>query len=177
MRPTGLLSPVVLGVVGACLLAGCGAGHESNSNSNSGSGSGSSGTASSAYCRQLDAAKSDFASLDAKDPDFSKLNDAIARFHTIAAAAPPAVASDWKTLDEAFSTLQKAFADAGISMKDLAAITRGQVPDGMTQTELLSLGSTLQSTVGAMDNAKITAAGNHIEKHAKSVCHVDLTKG
>src|SRR4051794_24933151 len=121
MRVTVILSTMVLATG---LVAGCGSGGDKGSSGSSGK----AGASSSGYCADLKAAKADFSSLNADTPDFSKLNDAIKTFHELAGEAPAAVADDWKTLDDAFSTLEKALDDAGISMDDLAAITRGEMP-------------------------------------------------
>ena len=167
MRVTVILSTIVLATG---LVAGCGGGGDKDS---SGAKAGSS---SSGYCADLKAAKADFSTLNADTPDFSKLNDAIKTFHELADEAPSAVADDWKTLDHAFSTLQKALDDAGISMDDLAAITRGEMPKGMTQADLAALGPKLQSSFGDLDQDAVKKAGDNVEKHATSVCHVDLNK-
>ncbi|MBW8749971.1 MAG: hypothetical protein JF565_00915 [Propionibacteriales bacterium] len=167
MRVTVILSTVVLG---AGLLAGCG-----SSGDKAGSGD-KGGSSASGYCKDLKAAQSDFTTLNSDTPDFTKLDDAIKTFHKLADEAPSAVDDDWKTLDNAFSTLTKALDDAGISMDDLAKITSGQMPEGMTQDDLAALGPKLQSTFGSLDQDAVKKAGQNVEKHAKSVCKVDLTK-
>ena len=167
MRTTAVLSSAVLATA---LLAGCGSSGDSGK---SGSESSSSGD----YCQQLKAAKKDFSSLNGTTPDFAKFDQAIATFHKLAGDAPSAVAGDWETLDGAFTTLQKDLAAAGLSLKDLGPITKGQMPPGMTQADLAALGPKLQATFAKLDDPRFTTAGKNIEKHAKSVCHVDLTKG
>jgi hypothetical protein len=165
MRVTVILSTMVL-TTG--LVAGCGGGGDKDS---AGQKAGSSG---SGYCADLEAAKADFSTLNSDSPDFTKLDDAITTFHELAGEAPSAVADDWKTLDNAFTTLEKALDDAGITMADLGAITRGEMPEGMTQADLAALGPKLQSTFGNLDQDAVKKAGDNVEKHAKSVCHVDL---
>jgi hypothetical protein len=167
MRVTVILSTVVLG---AGLLAGCG-----GSGDKAGSGD-KGGSSASGYCKDLKAAQSDFTTLNSDTPDFSKLDDAIKTFHKLADEAPSAVHDDWKTLDDAFSSVTKALDDAGISMDDLAKITSGQMPEGMTQDDLAALGPKLQSTFSNLDQDAVKKAGENVEKHAKSVCKVDLTK-
>ena len=162
MRTTAVLSSAVLATA---LLAGCGSSGDSGKTAGSGG-----------YCSDLKAAQSDFASLNGATPDFAKVSDAIATFHELADSAPPAVAQDWKTLDGGFSTLQNDLAAAGISLKDLGPMIKGQMPPGMSQADLAKLGPKLQATFAKLDDPKFTAAGKNIEKHAKSVCHVDLTK-
>jgi hypothetical protein len=163
MRVTVVLSSLALGL---SLVAGCG----------SGGGDDSSGSQDGGYCQDLKAAKSDFASLGSGSPDVGAFGDAIKTFHHLADEAPPAVADDWKTLDEAFTTLESDLEDAGLTMKDLGAITQGQLPDGMTQADLADLGPKLEETFGKLDDPKFEEASTAIEKHAKSTCHVDLTK-
>jgi hypothetical protein len=172
MRVTVILSTVVLG---AGLLAGCGGSGDKAGSGDKG-GSSASGSSASGYCKDLKAAQSDFTTLNSDSPDFSKLDDAIKTFHKLADEAPSAVDDDWKTLDNAFSTLTKALDDAGISMDDLAKITSGQMPEGMTQDDLAALGPKLQSTFSNLDQDAVKKAGENVEKHAKSVCKVDLTK-
>jgi hypothetical protein len=169
MRLTVILSTVVL-TTG--LVAGCGGGGGGDKASSGDKGGSSASTGD--YCKDLKAAKSDFATLNADTPDFGKLDDAISTFHQLAGEAPSAVSDDWKTLDGAFATLQKALKDAGISMDDLAAITRGEMPAGMSQADLTALGPKLESSFSDLDQDAVKTAGDNVEKHAKSVCHVDL---
>jgi len=145
--------------VGSGLLAGCG-GEDS---------------ATSTYCKDLKAAKADFASLDTSAPDFDKFDEVIATFHKLAKDAPPAVEKEWKTLDSGLSTLQKDLADAGLSLADLAPISRGELPKGMTQDELSALAPKLQATFAKLEDSSFQTASKKIEKHAKTACDIDLT--
>jgi hypothetical protein len=156
-------TPAVLAtlVLGASLVAGCGGGGDSSSTDT--------------YCKELKQAKADFSSLGSGSPDFSKFDDVIATFHKLAGDAPSDVSSEWKTLDGALSTLQKDLDDAGISAKDLGPIAQGQLPPGMTQQDLATLGPKLQAAFGKLDDPKFKTASDKIEKHAKSECDVDLS--
>jgi hypothetical protein len=113
MRTTAIMSAVVLS---AGLVAGCGGGGD-------GSSSGSSD-----YCKDLKAAKADFGSLDSSSPDFDKFDDALNRFHELADEAPSDVDADWKKLDGALTTLEKALDDAGLTVEDLGKISSCQLP-------------------------------------------------
>jgi hypothetical protein len=158
-RTLAALSTVVLS---AGLLAGCGGGSSSSS---------------STYCKELKAAKADFGSLGSGSADFSKFDQVIATFHKLAGDAPAAVSSEWKTLDGALATLQKDLDAAGLPLKDLGAISQGQMPPGMTQSDLAALAPKLQTAFGKLDDPKFKKASDTIEKHAKSECHVTLSSG
>lgn len=165
MRTTAVLTAAVLATA---VLTGCG------SNGDNGK---SAGSSSGGYCQELKAAKADFSSLNGAAPDFAKFDQAIATFHKLAGDAPSAVADDWKTLDGAFTTLQADLKADGISLSDLAPLMKGQLPPGMSQADAAALAPKLQGTFAKLDDPKYTQAGTAIEKHAKTVCHVDLTKG
>jgi hypothetical protein len=164
MRTTTAIVSTVL--LSAGLLAGCGS---------SDGDSKSSGNSSGDYCKQLKAAKSDFASFDSSTPNFDKLDNAIATFHKLADDAPPAVDEDWKTLDGALTSMEKALSEAGLKLEDLSAITAGNLPEGMTTEELQSIGPKLQTAFSGLDTDKVKKASDNIEKHAKSECGVDLS--
>lgn len=156
-RSLAILSTIALS---ASLLAGCGGGSSSSSGDT--------------YCKELKAAKADFSSLGSGSADFSKFDQVIATFHKLAGDAPSEVSAEWKTLDGALSTLQKDLADAGLPLKDLGPITQGQMPPGMTQSDLASLAPKLQAAFAKLDDPKFKKASDKIEKHAKSQCHVTL---
>jgi hypothetical protein len=59
------------------------------------------------YCSELKSDKAFFGTLDGSDPDLSKLDEVFTRMHTLADEAPAEVAADWKTLDGAFTTIEK----------------------------------------------------------------------
>jgi predicted small secreted protein len=155
MRTTAIMSAVVLS---AGLVAGCGGGGD-------GSSSGSSD-----YCKDLKAAKADFGSLDSSSPDFDKFDDALNRFHELADEAPSDVDADWKKLDGALTTLEKALDDAGLTVEDLGKISSGQLPEGVSQEDLTELAPKLQNAFGP----DVEKASDAITKHAKSKCGVDL---
>jgi hypothetical protein len=160
MRTTVILSSVVLA---ASLVAGCG--------SSGDGGSSSSGS----YCKDLKKAKDTFDTLDGSSPDLNKFDDAIATLHKLADEAPSKIDKDWKALDGALTTMEKALADAGLKASDLGKITAGQLPDGMTAEELQASVPKLQAAFSGMDTQKVKDATSAIEKHAKSTCKVDLT--
>jgi hypothetical protein len=157
MRATAVLSTLVLST---SLLAGCGGGG---------------GNSTDAYCKDLKAAKADFAALGSTSPDFDAFSKAINTFHKLAGKAPSEVSADWKTLDGAFTTLEKDLKDAGLTLSDLGKITQGQVPDGMTADDLQKVTPKLQAIFTKLDNDKFKKAGDAIEKHAKKECNVDLS--
>jgi hypothetical protein len=129
------------------------------------------GSESSAYCKDLKADKSYFDSFGGSSPDVSKLDEAFKRMHDLAGEAPDAVSKDWKVIDDALTTVDKALKDAGVSFKDLAKLQQGQTPAGVDLTKLQALAPKLQS-LGGSDFSKASKA---IEKNAKSDCKVNLS--
>jgi predicted small secreted protein len=172
MRVTVIVSTIVLS---AGLLAGCGS-SEGNDKAGADKSTDDKGSSAGGYCAELKDAKADFGTLESDSPDFSKFDDAIARFHELADGAPSAVAEDWKTLDSALSAMEKALADAGLKIEDLAAITAGNLPEGMTAEDVQALGPKLQTAFSGLETDEVEKAGDAIEKHAKSECGVDLSK-
>ncbi|MEO6470738.1 MAG: hypothetical protein ABIR57_02775 [Aeromicrobium sp.] len=130
---------------------------------------GASDNSSSAYCGDIKKADKDFSSL--STGDYSKLDSAFATFHKLADEAPSKIADDWKILDGAITTMQKAFADAGIKFSDLGELQQGKVPEGVDVKKLTQLSTTLSK----FNDAKFKTASDNISKHAKSVCKVDIT--
>lgn len=178
MRTTAIITTVLLS---ASLVAGCGssgdkAGDKASSGHKATDGKSSASTSSGDYCAQLKSAKSDFDAFKSDSPDFTKFDEAIARFHTLADSAPPEVAGDWKTVDDALAAMEKALASAGLSMKDIAAISSGKMPAGMTPAQLQAIGPKLQKAMSGLDTDAAQKAGDAIEKHAKSKCGVDLNE-
>jgi hypothetical protein len=164
----GDIMKLSLALAGAALLAGtltaCGGGDGSSG----GSGGSASGGSGSDYCKDLKSASATFGSLSSGDT--SKLDDAFATFHKLAGEAPGAIKDDWKTLDSAISTIQKALADAGLKFSDLDKIQAGQVPEGFDPTKLAGLATQFTK----LNDANFTKASKAIETHAKSTCKVTL---
>jgi hypothetical protein len=129
--------------------------------------------ASSAYCKDLKSDKAYFDTFSSSSPDFSKLDEALKRFHSLAGEAPDDVADDWKVIDNAFGTVEKALEDAGVKLSDLPKMLQGQIPPGADPQKLAALGPKLQ----ALSGAKFDKAGKAIEKHAKDTCNVKLGLG
>jgi hypothetical protein len=129
------------------------------------------GSQSSAYCKDLKSDKAYFANFSGSNPDISKLDEAFRRMHTLASESPDAVSKDWKTIDSALTTIDKALKEAGINFSDLAKLQKGQTPAGVDLSKLQALAPKLQSLGGA----NFSKASKAIEKNAKSDCKVDLT--
>jgi hypothetical protein len=157
MRINVLIGSTAL-VLAASALAGCG----SQGNSDSG--------ASGDYCSQLKADKAYFSGLSGSNQNIGNLEEMFKRVHSLAAAAPSDVASDWKTLDTAVTTMENAFKEAGIKPSDLASMQQGQMPQGADMQKLQALGTKLQS----LSNSDFTSAAQAIAKNAKDTCGVDL---
>jgi hypothetical protein len=159
MRTAVLLSTVLLST---SLLAGCGSSGDSPS--------------SSGYCKDLKAAANDFGFLTSDAPDYSHFADAVATIHGIAKEAPARVSAPWKTIDDLLYTLEKAMADAGISMKEFGALTQGTMPSGMTAEQMQQLAPKLEAALAEVDNEDLNKAGDLVTKDAKTNCHIDITQ-
>jgi hypothetical protein len=127
--------------------------------------------ADSAYCKELKSDKAYFESFSSNNPNFSKIDEAFDRMHSLADKAPDEVADDWKVLDEAFTSITKALKDAGISFADIGKMQQGQMPKGANPKKLAALAPKLQK----LTNAKFDKASKAIEKHAKATCKVSIT--
>ena len=159
MRVNVVIGSMTLGLT-ATLLAACGGGGSSSSSSGS-------------YCDELKSDKTYFESLSGSNADLSKLDTVFEKFHTLAAKAPANVSADWKTLDDAVTTLQNALKAAGIKPSDLAAMQNGQVPQGVDLQKLQALAPKLQ----ALNSSDVSQAADKIAADAKKSCGVDLTSG
>ncbi len=157
MRVNVVIGSMTLGLT-ATLLAACGGGGGSSSSSGS-------------YCDELKSDKAYFESLSGSNADVSKLDTVFAKVHTLADKAPDNVSADWKTLDNAITTLENALKAAGIKPSDLAAMQNGQVPKGVDLQKLQALAPKLQ----ALSSSDVSAAADKIAADAKKSCGVDLT--
>ena len=157
MRINVVIGSMALGLT-ATLLAACGGG---------GGGSSSSGS----YCDELKSDKTYFESLSGSNADVSKLDTVFEKVHTLADKAPDNVSAEWKTLDNAITTLQDALKAAGIKPSDLAALQKGQVPQGVDIAKLQALAPKLQ----ALNSSDVSDAADKIAADAKKSCGVDLT--
>lgn len=126
------------------------------------------GSGSSAYCSDLKSASKQFDSLQSND--LGKIDEAFKTFHKLADEAPSDIKSDWKTLDDGITTVEKALSDAGLKMADLAEVQSGKLPEGVDMAKLQSLASEFQK----LSDEKFTKASDAIEKHAKDECNVNL---
>ena len=93
------------------------------------------GSGSDAYCSELKSDKTYFDSIGTGN-DPAKIDKAFEKFHSLAKKAPDAVADDWKVLDDAITTVQKALKDAGVTFADLAKAEGGQAPKGVDPQKL-----------------------------------------
>jgi len=157
MRITAVLGSMTLALT-ATVLAGCGS-------NDSGS------TASGGYCDELKADKAYFESLSGSNADLSNLDTVFSKVHTLAADAPSNVADDWKTLDDAITTIESALKDAGIKASDLAKMQKGQLPQSADLAKLQQLAPKLQG----LNSSDVSDAAKNISDDAKKSCDVDLT--
>jgi prophage DNA circulation protein len=132
---------------------------------------GGGGSASGNYCAELRSDKTFFGSISGSNADFSRLDEVFQRMHTLAADAPDAVSTDWKTLDGAITTIENAFKQAGLKPSDLAKMQKGQMPAGADLSKLQALAPKLQ----ALSSSKVSQAAARISSNAKSTCGVDLS--
>ncbi len=139
----------------------------SSSDAPSTSGGDSTGAVGSAYCTELKTAKAEFKTIDFQhlsEDQFQKLRD---EFDTLGQAAPPDVQDDWSGLTSSLDHVRQILADAGLTFDDLQALSSGQVPQGVTVTQLQKLGKQLQQF--SADTTFADAAKN-ITQNAKTVC-------
>jgi hypothetical protein len=148
---TRTLSAIAVLTLSAGLLTSCG------------------GSDSDAYCSELKSDKAYFDSIGSGN-DPSKIDKAFEKFHSLADKAPDAVADDWKVLDDAITTVQKALKDAGVTFADLAKAESGQAPKGVDPKKLAAIVPKLQ----ALSGPKFDKASKAIKKHAKDTCDVTL---
>jgi hypothetical protein len=156
MRITAVIGSMTLALT-ATVLAACG--------SNDGG-----STASGGYCDELKADKAYFESLSGSNADLSNLDTVFSKVHTLAADAPSNVADDWKTLDDAITTIESALKDAGIKASDLAKMQKGQLPQGADLAKLQQLAPKLQG----LNSSDVSDAAKNISDDAKKSCDVDL---
>src|SRR3954452_7804972 len=135
------------------------------------SGDSSSSSASGGYCDELKADKTYFESLSGSSSDASNLDTVFSKLHILADDSPANVADDWKTLDEAVTTIESALKDAGIKASDLAKMQQGQIPPGADLSKLKDLAPKLQS----LNTSDVSDAAKNISDDAKKTCDVDLT--
>ncbi len=152
--PMAIASAVLLGAV----LTACGGSD----------GGGATGGGGSDYCKDIKAASKTFGDLDSGDT--ASLGEAFTTFHELADEAPGAIKDDWKTLDGAISTVEKALSDAGLKVEDFDELQSGKIPEGVDVSKLTGLASEFQKLSGA----EFDKASKAIETHAKDVCKVDL---
>jgi hypothetical protein len=151
-----LAGAAVLAVAGS-LLTACGG---------DGGGSGASGD----YCSELKDDQAFFADFQGTNGDTSNLDEAFSRMHKLADDAPDEVAADWKTLDDALTTIEKALNEAGIKLSDLGNLQSGEVPQGVDPSKLAALLPKLQ----ALSSSDFSAAAERISANAKDKCGVTL---
>lgn len=142
----------------AALLGACGGSHDAGSGAATG------------YCDQLKADKPYFQSMQGDEPDLTRLEAASSRMHSLADAAPAEVAGAWATLDDAVTTMEDAFHEAGIDASDLAAMQDGRVPAGVDVDELAAMAPKMQ----ALSGPELEDAAARIAEHARTACGIDL---
>lgn len=133
-----------------------------------GGGDGGSGGADSDYCKDLKKAKASF--TDVSGGDFGKIDAAFGTLHKLADEAPSDIEDDWKKLDGAITTVEKALKEAGVSFADLGKIQQGEIPEGIDASKLQGLATQMSKLSGA----EFDKASKAIETHAKKTCKVDL---
>lgn len=156
MRLNVVIGSAILALT-AGLLTGCG---------------GSSGSsASGSYCDELKSDKAYFESLSGSSSGLDNLDQVFAKVHSLANDAPSNVAGDWKTLDDAITTIENALKQAGLKPSDLASMQNGQVPQGVDLSKLQALAPKLQ----ALSSSDVSKAADNISADAKKSCNIDLT--
>ncbi|MGH3448035.1 MAG: hypothetical protein ACRDQA_04720 [Nocardioidaceae bacterium] len=129
---------------------------------------------SSDYCTKLKSARGDLQGLGAAMTQKGKFNKVLGEFQQLQDAAPPQVKDDWGTLNDKFTQLKTILAKAGLSIDDLAGLSQGKVPKGVSKKDLQKVGKELQSFSQDKSAAK---AGDAIAAHGKKACNIDLNSG
>jgi ABC-type glycerol-3-phosphate transport system substrate-binding protein len=172
-------------MIGACAVAvlafgsltACGGGSD-NSSANASDGSSSDtgnnggggifgGGGTGDYCSALQDAKQQFGGVNF-DP--KNLGDAVNTIHNIAGQAPDSVSAEWATIDDAFSQLVSALADAGLDPSDLGNPTaiKSLEADPQKLQELQNISKNFNSQA-------LTQAGNKIDTEVKADCGFALS--
>lgn len=125
--------------------------------------------ADSKYCKDLKSANKAFSSI--SGGDMAQVEKAFTTFHALADEAPSDIKDDWKKLDGALKTVEKALDDAGLKLSDLGELQSGKLPDGVDMAKLQEAASSFTE----LNSQDFTDASASIEKHAKDVCKVELS--
>jgi hypothetical protein len=131
-------------------------------------GSGGDGGADGSYCKDIAAAKPTFESL--SSGDLSKLEEGFTTFHRLADEAPDGLKDQWKTLDDAATSVEDKIKEAGLTFDDLPDIQAGKIPEGVDVDKLTAFAADLQK----LNNSAFADARADIGKQAKDVCGVEL---
>ncbi len=124
------------------------------------------------YCEVLQEAKTEFADFGEGDIDQTSFEDLEAKIGELEDAAPEEVSDDWMVLGDGISGFLQILADAGITLDDLAAFQRGEVPEGVDPQKIQELPQKIQAL--GLDGPEFQQATQAIEDHAKSECEIDL---
>ncbi len=122
----------------------------------------------SGYCKDLKASRSDLES--SQTSGLAGLGKQITTIHRLADSAPDEVAGDWKKLDAATLSIDRALSKAGLKASDLANIQKGKIPSGVTQSDLQAVAKAF----AGMSKPRLAEASTKIRKNANDVCHVPL---
>lgn len=129
-----------------------------------------SSAADSPYCESLADSRSAFRAT--ASGHIASYGAAFAVTRDLAAQAPPAVSSEWATLDAAFGTLENALDAAGMDVEQLdAVVSEGKVPEDVDVFEM-------QRLLGQMErfaSAEFATAAGAIEEHGQDQCGVDFS--
>jgi hypothetical protein len=158
MRINAVVGAVALSCA-ATVLTACGSNNSSGTSSSSGD-----------YCSELKTDKAYFQGLSGTGSDAGKLDEVFQRIHSLAGDAPDNVSADWKTLDNAVTTLENALQQAGIKPSDLASMQAGHMPPGLDPSKLQALLPKLQE----LNSQQVSDAADRIAADAKKTCNVDL---
>jgi hypothetical protein len=151
-----ILTAVAAAALGLGMLTACG--------DDDGGGSAGSGD----YCADLKAAKKEVDAL--KGGDFSSLEKTTDKMHQLADEAPEEIEDDWEILVAGVDKVVDLLKKAGLTDEDMANLQSGQIPDGVDMTALQEL----MTELNKLDTDEFQAASDHINKHAKDECGVDL---
>ncbi|MCL8025978.1 hypothetical protein [Nocardioides bruguierae] len=176
-RHPGLRAVAVAAVLPtALLLAGCSGSDEEASGDSSAaaeeSAASEDGAGSGDYCADLTSTQEDLSGLSGDDP--ASLDQAFTAFDTLAAEAPDEVAEQWTVLTDMADQVRTALDENDLTLEDLSTLsTTGQLPEGVTQEQVIAVGEELSS----LTSAKVSEAASAISVHAQSECGITLGQG
>jgi hypothetical protein len=120
-----------------------------------------------AYCDAYRQGQEQLSNFDVTSVDSAQFDALQQEVERIKELAPPQVADDWETIDEALEEFESILDDADLTADDLGDVASGQIPEGLDPDELLELSTRLREFTSRTDFA---AAGRAVNDDAETRC-------